>query len=76
MAQLDEKTIDYLEQFIPELAEAATKQAYWQTLASGNSVMISENDCIKEVFPDGTFKIIEKADPSFKMKKGQIIKLK
>ncbi len=70
--KLDEKTIDYLESHIPELAEAATKQAYWQTLAAGNSVLVSENGVLKENFPDGTFQIIEKTEPFVKVKKGKI----
>lgn len=73
MEQLDEKTIEYLEQHIPELAEAATSQAYWQALASGSSVLISDDGFIKEVFPDGTTKIIERTEPFVKVKKGQII---
>ncbi len=72
MEQLDEKTIEYLEQHIPELAEAATLQAYWQTLASGNSVLISDNGVLKEIFPDGSVKILEKNEPFVKVKKGQI----
>lgn len=72
MEQLDEKTIEYLEQHFPELAEAATSQAYWQTLASGNSVLISDNGVLKEVFPDGTIKILEQNEPFVKVKKGQI----
>lgn len=74
--QLDEKIIDFLEEHIPELAEAATKQAYWQALASGSSVLVYENGVIKENFPDGTSRIIEKAEPLIKMEKGQIIKIK
>lgn len=70
--KLDEKTIDYLEEHIPELAEAATKQAYWNALASGNSVMISEEGFIKEIFPDGTFRIVEENEPFVKVKKGKI----
>ncbi len=72
----NEKAIEYLEEHIPELAEAAVKQAYWQTLAAGNSVMISDNGVIKEIFPDGTSNIIEKNKPFIKVQKGQIIKLK
>jgi hypothetical protein len=30
----NEKTIDYLEAYIPELAEAAVKRAFWQALAA------------------------------------------
>ena len=40
---LSEKALDYLEEHIPELAEIAFKQAYWAALASGSSVLISEN---------------------------------
>jgi hypothetical protein len=36
---MNEATISYLEEYIPELAEAATKQAYWQALATGSSVL-------------------------------------
>ena len=70
--KLDEKTIDYLEEHIPELAEAATKQAYWQTLAAGNSVLVSEDGVLKENFPDGTSQIVGKSEPLVKVKKGQI----
>jgi hypothetical protein len=72
----NEKAIEYLEKHIPELAEAAVKQAYWQSLAAGNRVLISDNGVLTEVFPDGTTKIIEKNKPFVKVQKGQIIKLK
>ena len=42
----NEKAIEYLEDHIPELAEAAVKQAYWQALASGSSIF----GVMKEVF--------------------------
>ncbi len=71
-----EKVIQYLEEHIPELAEAATSQAYWQALASGSSVLVSDNGTIKEVFPDGTTKIIQQNEPFVKTRKGQIIKIK
>jgi hypothetical protein len=69
---MNEKTIEFLEEHIPELAKAATSQAYWQALASGSSVLISDNGVIKEVFPDGTIQIIEKNEPFIKVKKGKI----
>ena len=56
--ELSEKMIDYLEEHMPELMATATKQAYWQTLASGKSVLIAESGHLVEVFPDGTKKII------------------
>ncbi len=71
-----EEVIDYLEAHIPELAEAAVKQAYWQALASGASVLVSDNGVIKEIFPDGTSKIIERNAPFVKTEKGKIIKIK
>jgi hypothetical protein len=51
---LNEKEVTYLENQIPILAEYATKQAFWQTLASGDSVLIAENGKLIEVFPDGS----------------------
>jgi hypothetical protein len=48
--QISEKALDYLESNIPELALAAVKQAYWQALAYGSSVLISKDDCIIERF--------------------------
>lgn len=62
----NEKVIDYLEQQIPELAAAATKIAYRQALASGSSVLISENGELVEVFPDGTREFVQKSEPYIK----------
>lgn len=72
----NEKVIDYLEQYIPEMAQAAVKQAYWQALASGSSVLVGENGVINEVFPDGTVKFVKDIAPAEKMEKGKIIKIK
>jgi hypothetical protein len=68
---LSEKALDYLEAHIPELAEVAFKQAYWAALASGSSVLISENGNLVEVFPDGTRKFIKKLEPWIPVKRGQ-----
>lgn len=58
-----EKSMRFLEEHIPELAQSAVTQAYWQTLASGSSVLQSENGAIYEVFPDGTRKLIKTTPP-------------
>lgn len=58
-----EKTMQFLEAHIPELAQAAVTQAYWQALASGSSVLQSESGAIFEVFPDGTRKLIKVISP-------------
>jgi hypothetical protein len=58
-----EKAMLFLEEHIPELAQSAVTQAYWQALASGSSVLQSENGAIYEVFPDGTRKLIKTTTP-------------
>ncbi len=68
---LNEKEMKYLEDHIPELAEVAFKQAYWAALASGSSVLMSENGNVVEIFPDGTRKIIKPLPPSTPVKPGQ-----
>jgi hypothetical protein len=54
-----EKNIDFLENQIPELAELALQQAYWQTLSSGNSVTVLEDNEIVEISPEGNRKVIK-----------------
>ena len=76
MENEQEKAIEYLEKHIPEMAEAAVKQAYWQALASGSSVLVSENGVINEVFPDGTIKFVKNIAPRVAMKKGRVIEIR
>ena len=61
--QMQEREIQYLEEHIPELAESAVSQAYWQSLAAGNSVLESENGIIYERFPDGSSKMVKEIEP-------------
>jgi len=68
---LPEKAMRFLEEHIPDLAEAAIKQAYWQALASGHSVLECENGILVEVHPNGTKKAIRKLQPPVKVKPGQ-----
>jgi hypothetical protein len=68
---LSEEAMSFLEEHIPELAEAAFKQAYWAALASGSSVLVSEKGNLVEVFPNGTKKIIKKLPPSTPVTPGQ-----
>ena len=58
-----EEAIQYLEAHIPELAESAVTQAYWQALAAGSSVLESENGVIYEVFPDDTRNVLKTIEP-------------
>lgn len=73
---LSEKAIDYLEQHIPELAEIAFKQAYWAALASGSSVLVTENGKLVEFFPDGTRKFIKKLPCWIPVRRGQKLEIK
>jgi hypothetical protein len=72
----NEKVIDYLEEKIPELAELAIKQAYWQALASGSSVLEIENDTLIESFPDGTKRIVKHIEPFTPVKRGAKLEAK
>ena len=74
--KLSEKALDYLEEHIPELAEVAFKQAYWAALASGSSVLVSENGKLMEVFPDGTRKFVKKLPSWIPVKRGQKLELR
>lgn len=57
--QLTEQAIQYVEEQIPGLAEQATSQAYWHTLAAGDSVVVALEGKLWEVFPDGTRQFIK-----------------
>lgn len=73
---LSEKALDYLEEHIPELAEVAFKQAYWAALASGSSVLMSENGSLVEVFPDGNRKFLKKLPSWTPVTRGQKLKIR
>lgn len=68
---LSEEAMSFLEEHIPELADVAFKQAYWAALASGSSVLVSENGDLVEVFPDGKHKFIKHLPPATPVIRGQ-----
>ena len=68
---LSEEEIDYLEAHIPELADAAFTQAYWQALAAGSSVMISEGGALYEVFPNGERRFVKHVEPPMRVTVGE-----
>ncbi len=68
---LSEEAMLFLEEHIPELADVAFKQAYWAALASGSSVLVSENGDLVEVFPDGKHKFIKHLPPATPVIRGQ-----
>lgn len=73
---LNEKELDYLEAHIPELAAVAFKQAYWAALASGSSVLMSEDGNLVEIFPDGSRKVIKPLPSRLSVTPGQKIELR
>ncbi|MDP2804508.1 MAG: hypothetical protein Q8O24_01065 [Gallionellaceae bacterium] len=70
-----ETAIRYQEEYIPELANAATKQAYWQALAAGSSVLERANDSLVEVSPEGSRKIIKPLPAQTPTYPGQQLKI-
>ena len=71
-----EQTIDFLENYIPEIAEIATQQAFWEALNSGNGVVIAQNGYIVELFSDGTKNMLGELPARVSVVKGQKILLK
>lgn len=72
---MTEESMRYLEEHIPILADAAVKQAYWQALATGSSVLVSEEDALVEIFPDGTRKVLKQLEPQTSVISGQRLEL-
>ena len=62
-----EKELNHLEEFIPYLAEGATKKAYLEALSKGQSVLEVIDGAIYEIFADGTKKKIKNVEASIKV---------
>ena len=62
-----QEEIDFLENYIPELANSAVKKAYLDTLSSGNSVLETIENELYEVFPDGTKVFIKNVSKNIKI---------
>lgn len=54
-----EERIEHLEQQIPSLSAIAVGTAYREALAAGQRVLVSGNDGIYEVGPNGTRKFVK-----------------
>ena len=72
---MTEESMRFLEEHIPDLADAAVKQAYWQALATGSSVLVSEDGVLVEIFPDGTRKVLKQLEPQTSCTVGQRLEL-
>jgi len=71
MKSSDEDSIRYQEAGIPELAEGAVKQAYYQALAAGYTVVEVVNGQLVESSPDGTTRLIRSLPKAIPVKPGQ-----
>lgn len=68
----DEATdLDVLESQLPPMSREATKMAYRQALAAGQSVMEAEDGVIYETFPDGTRRIVKNIARPVPLKNGR-----
>ena len=72
--KISEESLDFLEAHIPEMADAAVTQAYWQALASGSSVIVARDGALVEVFPDGSQKTIKRLPERTQVTLGQVVR--
>lgn len=70
-----ELTLDYLEQQIPSISAAAVDVAYWQALASGQTVLVSGDGGIYQAFADGTKKLIKATEKPLSVPAGTRVRL-
>lgn len=73
MKLLDEKSMSFQEAGIPELAEGAIKQAYYQTLAAGCTVLEAVNGQLIESSPDGSTRVLRSLPKAVPVTPGQRI---
>lgn len=66
-----EQEMDFLESYIPNLANSATKKAYLDALSCGNSVVEAIDNKIYEVFSDGTKRFIKDIEADIKIDKNK-----
>ena len=62
-----EKELDFLESYIPLLANSAVKKAYLDSLSRGHSVLEVIDSKIYEIFPDGKKKLVKEIESFVKI---------
>jgi hypothetical protein len=71
-----EKKIQELESLFPTLSGVTFNAALKRTLASGQSVLQSDDGVIYEVFPDGTRKRVKEIEPPSPVERGKKIAIR
>lgn len=65
--------LNYLEEHIPELAQNATQNAFYNALSGGNSVLESIDGKIYRVFADGTKEFVKESNKSVKVTSRKLV---
>lgn len=73
---MSDKDIQKLENQFPAVSGSAFAAAREKALASGNSVLQSEQGVIYEVFPDGRRKVVKKIEPPTSVTPGSKITIR
>ncbi len=68
-------SLDYLEQQIPSLSAAAVDVAYWQALASGQTVLVSGEGGIYQAFADGTHRLVKTTEKPLSVPVGTRVRI-
>jgi hypothetical protein len=73
---MSDRDIQKLESQFPAVSASAFAEAREQVLASGQSVLQSEEGAIYEVFPDGNRRLVKKIEPPVQLVSGQIFTIR
>jgi hypothetical protein len=73
---MSDQDIQKLESQFPTVSGSAFAEAREQVLASGQSVLQSEDGIIYEVFPDGRRVKVKKIEPPVQMASGSVFKIR
>jgi hypothetical protein len=73
---MQDQEIHKLESQFPAVSGTAFATARKQVLASGQSVLQSEDGVIFEVFPDGRREVVKRIEPPIPVEPGKIITIR
>lgn len=60
------------EEDIPALAEQAIRNAVASAIAAGRSVLVTQDDAVYEVFPDGAKRLLTQLLPRMRIEPGSV----
>jgi hypothetical protein len=74
--KLNEAEIGFLESQVPDQAASATRAAFWDALAHGQTVVCADGDQLIELRADGSKRFIKTLKPNISLPIGTEIKIK